>query len=248
LVRTPAHRPLLEIKGAVEKVQISLAQDHGSTRAYCISPYRSGTTYISKLFAPGYRVRHEPMHFTTLRRLDNQAFLAQRARFLNLDLESSGFFANRLAMLRSFAPEVPVLFLSRDPEMWIRSVVNYLRTLSHQIHYNYVARLFFDPICQVPIERFYTLSPADQERLVRSLLEFWLAANEAALLDSKALVIPIDALDERITEVESFLGLKTVRHVNISRRANPDKRPLIIRDYLNVEAYRHRVVALGYSL
>ena len=248
MVRTPAHRLLLEIKGAVKDIQIRHAQTTGGTRAYCISPYRSGTTYISRLFAPNHQVRHEPLRFITLKRLDNPVFLAQRARFLNLDLESSGCFANRLAVLRQFAPEAPMLFLSRDPEIWIGSVINYFPTLSSRIHHNYIARLFFDPICQVPIDRFYTLTPPDQERLVRSLLEFWLAVYENAAHDPKALVIPIDTLNERIAEVESFFGLKAVRQANIDRNANPSKRPLIVRDHLNVEAYRHRVVALGYSL
>ncbi len=247
-VRTPAHRLLLEIKGVVQNEQVSRAQTNGGTKAYCISPYRSGTTYISRLFAPNHRVRHEPLRFITLKQLDNPAFLAQRARFLNLDLESSGCFANRLAVLRRFAPDAPVLFLSRDPEIWIGSILNYFPTLSRRIHYNYIARLFFDPICHVPIDRFYTLTPPYQERLVRSLLEFWLSVYETASKDPNVLMIPIDTLDERIAEVESFFGLKAMRHTNIDRNANPNKRPLIIRDHLNVETYRHRVAALGYSL
>jgi hypothetical protein len=248
LVNTPAYRLLLEFKAVMEKYLINRTNDVGGTKAYCISPYRSATTYISRIFAPKHRVWHEPLHFVTLQHLDNPLFLARRASFLNLDLESSGFFANRLSVLRQFAPKNPVLFVSRDPQSWMESLVNFFPLLTRRIHYNYVARLYFDPICQAPIEKFYEMKPVVQERMIKNLLEFWLAANEAAMNDANTLVIPIALLDERIDEVESFLGLNASSRLGIDRHENTEKRSLVIRDYFEADPYLRRVAALGYSL
>lgn len=140
--------------------------------AYCISPYKTGTTYLYELFKNNCKTAHEPLSYTTLLHIDDTLFLKKRSIFLNLDLECSGFFARRLGLLRKFAPDAPVLLLSRSPEAWIGSVINYFAQLGKRISYNYVARQIFDPICGERVEDFYTLPADKKSRLVSNLLNY----------------------------------------------------------------------------
>src|SRR5690606_38116189 len=152
---------------------------------------KTGTTYISGLFAGTCRAMHEPMHHTTLSWLGDETFLRKRAALLDLDLESSGFLADSLPQLRRIAPEVTVLYLSRSLEAWIESVLNYFAQLDPQVVYNYVARLVFDPICGAPVEKFFWLPQQRQHAIVEGLVKYWIKVYSAAAADSRALVVPL---------------------------------------------------------
>src|SRR5690554_1063940 len=146
LVKTSLYHFLLFIRSTFQYhyVRIFKRVERVNT-VYCISPYKTGTTYFSALF--DCKAEHEPLMHATITHMGDMDFLAKRASFLNLDLECSGFFADKLSVLRRLAPNAKLVFLSRHPEAWIGSVVNYFSKLDGQVSYNYVARLVFDPIC-----------------------------------------------------------------------------------------------------
>jgi len=248
IVRSPLHKSMLIIRSWIEEVRIRRVRGiAGGTKAYCISPYKTGTTYVCGLFSEGNRVAHEPFHHTTLRRLSDSAFLEKRAGYLSLDLESSGFFSNRLLQLRMFAPSVPVLFMCRSPEAWIGSVINYFAQLDKQVHYNYVSRLFFDPICRFAVERFYEMSADGQRHIVQSLLGFWLDVYETAKRDPGAMIVPLEQLSDKLQSVEDFLGLKA-RRLGAWQRSNKTKQTFVLSDHIDPLPYRQRVAAIGYSV
>lgn len=222
--------------------------DHAGTRAYCISPYKTGTTYISGLFARNYRAMHEPMHHTTLSYLDDDVFLRRRSALLDLDLESSGFFADRLQQLRRISPSAPVLFLSRSPETWIGSVLSYFSKLDRHVSYNYVARLVFDPICRVPVEKFFSLGEKDQQAIVDGLIRYWIRVYSAAAVDQRALVVPLALVNQRIPEIEEFLGMRASDADSAWKRTNDQKRAFTLSEYIDVSRFELDVIKLGYDL
>lgn len=213
LVKTPLYHLLLRSRSIYEYKTIvmfsRLYLKVEPSTAYCISPYKTGTTYMTGLFKNTCKAAHEPLQYTTLLNMDNVEFLKKRARYLNLDIECSGFFANRLACLREFAPNAPVLFLSRSPEAWIGSVVNYFSKLGERVSYNYVTRMVFDPICEGHIEDFYTSTPMKQAAMVTGLLDYWISVYTEARNDPKTLIVPLEKDDEHIIEIEEFMRHKS---------------------------------------
>ena len=250
LVKTPIYCYLLKMRAAYETRAVTMAGAFSDkvkpNTAYCISPYKTGTTYITGLFKNSCRAAHEPLQYTTLLNIDHVEFLKKRARYLNLDIECSGFFANRLSQLRKFAPDAPVLFLSRAPEAWIGSVVNYFSKLGARVTYNYVARMIFDPICDGRIEDFYALPPMKQATMVTALLQYWIRVYAEAGNDTKALIIPLERVDEYLMKIEEFFGHKAKAGIEVWKRENRDKKQFFLGDYVDLSLYKKDIRALGY--
>lgn len=129
------------------------------------------------------------------------------------------------------------------------SVINYFKKLGERMSYNYVARLVFDPICRERIEDFYDLNSMRQTAVATALLEHWIDVYSAAHNDPKALVVPLEELDARITQVEEFLGHKSRPVKNKKwKRENPEKRPFFLRHHVDTQRYEQDIRALGYEI
>lgn len=247
LVRTSFYPFLLELRSWFEYRRVIVSRERSFPKTlYCISPYKTGTTYFSGLFE--CKSMHEPLMYTTINYMNDSDFLSKPSGFLSLDLECSGFFADKLPLVRKFAPNSKVIFLSRHPEAWIGSVVNYFAKLDDKVSYNYVARLIFDPICNYPIENFYSLASGQQSHVAKKLVEYWIKVYSSGAEDDHSLLIPLDQLDERLTEVEEFTGLKAKRSGDIWKRENQDKKGFKLTDYIDPHPYSEAVRRLGYEL
>ncbi|WP_336175051.1 hypothetical protein [Alloalcanivorax xenomutans] len=250
LVSTPLYKPMLKARSIFEEHIIKgLGPREGKVNtAYCISPYKSGTTYFSGLFSEKSKSNHEPFMYTTIRNMDDTSFLVKRARWLDLDLECSGFFAGKLQVLRSFAPESPVIFLSRHPETWIGSVVNYFSQLKGKVSYNYVARLIFDPLCDYPVDEFYDLEDDKKKKIVENLIEYWISIYLEAELDPLSIIVPLDEVDSRLKDISQFLGLPYAPPSEVWKRENRKKKEFSLSDYVDINEYEESVQRFGYKL
>lgn len=247
LARSPFYVYLLRIRTFFQVFSIKVfSHSTPVSTVYCISPYKSGTTYFSGLF--DCKSQHEPLMHATINHMDDMDFLRKRASRLNLDLECSGFFAGKIHVLREFAPNSKVIYLSRHPELWIGSVVNYFSALDRKVSYNYVARLIFDPICGYPVESFYSLDNAKQSHLVERLLVYWIAVYSEAIQDSLSLVVPLDRIDEKLPDIEMFSGLKVKSLHGVWKRENKDKKYFKLSDYVDLSVYRDEILRLGYEV
>lgn len=251
LVKTPLYYYLLKLRATFQVYNVMVATRNSIQKecktAYCISPYKTGTTYMSGLFKDTCKTAHEPLQFTTLLNINNVDFLKNRAKYLNLDIECSGFFANRLSLVREFAPTAPVLFLIRSPEDWIGSVVNYFAKIGEQVSYNYIDHMFFEPICGASVAKFYSFPLIKQSSMVSRLLQYWINVYSKALNDPRALVIPLENIDEHLMEIEDFFEqkVKTDRS-KIWRRENKDKKQFYLSDYIDLNLYKEDISILGY--
>lgn len=248
LVASRLYRPLLEARRGIETRRVRASTLRPVRCRYCVSPYKTGTTYLSGLFAEHHRVAHEPMHYTTLNRVWDVDFMRRRQSLLDLELECSGFLSRHLTVLRQVAPDAALLFIARPPDDWISSVVNYSEQLARRVRWNYVARLFFDPICGHPIERFFELDDTAQHQVVSRLLDFWIEVYEAARADARALVVDLRDVDDRLGDIEDHLRLKATRSRRPWQRSTPRKRPFSLADHVEAQVYRAAVSRLGYSL
>lgn len=250
LVKTPFYHFLLRLRSLFEFRTVStfgkLPDKMKRNTAYCISPYKTGTTYLTGLFKNTCRASHEPLQYTTLLHIDDTDFLGKRANYLNLDIECSGFFADRLTQLRKFAPNAPVLFLSRSPEAWIGSVINYFTKLGNRVSYNYIARFIFDPICGARIEDFYALPMAKKSLMVNGLLNYWLRVYTSAQKDPKVLIVPLEQIDDHLTQIENFFGHKAKAGNEIWKRENKNKKPVFLSDYVDLSPYKEDIRKFGY--
>ncbi len=216
--------------------------------SFCISPYKTGTTYVSGLYSGQNNVKHEPMHYTTLKHIESPEFLKKRSAHLNLDLECSGFFSLYIKELRLIFPHSPFLFVARDPASWISSVISYFTKLDGAVYYNYVLRMFFDPITTYPIEKFDKLRKDEQSIVIKNLLEFWIHVYSSALNDELSLIVKIENIDSKASEIANFLNLKSTTDFSAWKRVNRSKSSLEIECFVNIDPYKEIVNKLGYSL
>lgn len=239
LVKTPLYRPLLELRSRREFAKVQSAELGSFATGYCISPFKTGTTYISEHFGNFQQTAHEPLQYTTLKNLENVDFLKRRASYLNVALESSGFFAGRMSLLRQFAPNAPTLSIYRDFESWVTSFLSYFSDLSDSLSYNYIARHIFDPICHAPIDQFFSLDKQTQDSVILGLFEYWCNAYEDALADPQTRFVNIKEIDANLNSIAEFLNLENGQLSDRAwTRSNKKKRHIEVSSILNDYALR----------
>ena len=249
ITRSPAHRPVLRARSFLERRRVNAAPPQPIRTRYCISPYKTGCGYLTHLFrSHDQQAAHAPLHHTSLLHLDDPDFLARRAALLKLRLECSGFLAGRLALVRSYAPRVPVLYLRRSPATWMGSLIHHLAGLERSMHYNFVGRLVFEPLCGGPVENFFRLDGAMQARIVRALVAYWIRVYSEPQNDEHALTVPLRNLHERLEEVEDFLGMQAARSSRPWSRSGRSKHAISLRDYADLDDLSPAVERLGETL
>lgn len=238
VVTSKLHSPLLKVRAQRDILALHLMKDNRPTQAYCLSPYKSGTTYLSSSFAG--KVAHEPIHYATLQRLSDTDFLALRHQKLGLSLESSGFLAGRLKQLRTFAPDTPVLYLVRPPSIWAESVIRYFNQLGSRVNSNFVLRDYFDHVTSIPLDAWPELAFNDRTIALTKLVDFWFTVYEEGLEDDHAKYVMLDDLDRRREEVATFLSLDSTPVRSAWRRTGSSPMRVAVQDYLDISAYEAR--------
>jgi|APSaa5957512535_1039671.scaffolds.fasta_scaffold24623_3 hypothetical protein len=176
------------------------------TRAYCISPYKTASTYLAGLYSQSSSL-HEPLQHATLLFRHNNFFFKSRSAYLSLDLECSGFLSDSLNSIRKISPDAPVLFIFRRFDLWLRSLIDHQFYLSQWQGYPYTSRLFVDKIVGFRVEIFFQQTKAAQTKAVSNLFDYWHKTYIDALCDHNSLIVPIENIDESITEISAFLNL-----------------------------------------
>lgn len=234
LAKTPLHRPALAVRAGLNRCRVGGTPARERRTTYMISPYKTGTTYAHNAFAKVCRSAHEPMHYDTIRYLDDIGFLAGRERHLDLDFEASGFFAGRIDTLRQIHPEARVLLAYRPFTDWAVSFLNYFEKVANFMHYNYPVRMLFDPFCRFPADRYRSLGTAERGQVVRGLFAYWRLVYEDAVDRHGVLVVPLGDFDARLPEIADFLGLPRPPGAGKDARyTNPDKQDLDVTDHLD---------------
>jgi hypothetical protein len=181
LVRTPLHKTALELK----TLWISSNWIKENTKIldnrtiYCISPYKTGTTFLASSFERTIS-KHEPLHHASVRKLnqDFERFFVQRLNSLNLKLECSGFlsaYVEKLAQTE-ITKDLTYICVLRKPSSWVTSVVNH-----HQIvkeygqHYFWGNELFWKKHVGVNLANFFMSDESEKLEVVEKLIEFYIS-------------------------------------------------------------------------
>lgn len=179
LVRSPLHKPALELKAlrisnrwVKENAKIL---DHRTV--YCISPYKTATTFLASCFDRTIS-KHEPLHHTSVRKLnqDFNRFFVRRLNSLNLKLECSGFLSAYVEELaqNEVAKDLTYVCVLRKPSSWVTSVVNH-----HQIvkgygqHYFWGNELFWKKHAGVDLANFFNYDESEKLELIEKLIAFY---------------------------------------------------------------------------
>jgi hypothetical protein len=181
IVRSPLHRTLLEFRA----LWISLNWVKSNTRIldnrtiYCISPYKTGTTFLASSFEPATS-KHEPLHHASMRKLnqDFEKFFVRRLNSLNLKLECSGFLSAYIDNLAKtdITKDLTYICILRKPSAWVTSVVNHYQLVKDNGHYYlWGNELFWKEHVGVDLANFFTSEESEQLEVVRQLTAFYLS-------------------------------------------------------------------------
>jgi len=199
---------------ALQFLWLYISPKKPKVRAYCISPYKTGTTFVSGVFSKVCISKHEPFQHLSLLLRHSRFFMELRSNKLGCDLEASGFLADSLSTIRSFSPDTPVLFIFRDFESWVKSLIVHQKYLSEWQGYPYTSRLFIDKISGIKIETFFNIHEEKQLQVITNLFTFWERVYSDALLDDYSLIIPLNDFEARIDEASIFLNLPSPTFTN----------------------------------
>jgi len=191
----------------VDLLKMFASSKHAPTRAYCISPYKTASTYVAGLYSQTSSSAHEPLQHATLLFRHNISFFKSRSAYLSLDLECSGFLSNSLGSIRQISPDAPVLFIFRKFDSWVKSLIDHQTYLSQWQGYPYTSRLLVDRIIGFRTENFFHQTEAVQIKAINNLFDYWYNTYNSALLDRNSLVVPIEDIDKSVLEISAFLGL-----------------------------------------
>lgn len=211
---------------------------------YCISPYKTATTFVANLFE-GARTRHEPLHYLTLKNIDDPRFLVRRKRYLRLDLESSGFLSLAAQSLLGECVGRKALLIIRDPADWICSVIDHFTAIQRSVSYNYVEELFFARIGAAGVSNFYALPDREKSHVAESLLRFWVETYRAAQQSDRCFIVRLDELGSSIERIEHNFAMKATNRA-AWRRENKHRSTLDVRSLVDFTKYADDIAALGY--
>jgi hypothetical protein len=245
LVRTPLHRPLLEVQSAWQTARVKRTPIRDVRTAYCISPHKTGTTFIAHMFDQAVSA-HEPLHHPTLKHIQDPDFLRRRKAYLDLRVEASGFFAYVAKDFGELFPEDNMVFMIRDPSEWIGSHLNYAPVVARRVNYIFGRNFFWRRITPYDANDFYDLTDQQQHDYVTAMLHFWLKVYGEARDLPNGHIIRLNEADDNIELLEHLFAQKAVNLKTGFRRVNEEKKPFSAWDYVNKEDFADAIAEFGY--
>jgi len=196
----------------------------GNKTIYCISPYKTGTTFLSSGFNENV-VPHEPLHYFSLKGLDENfhSMFIKRLNYLNLKLEVSGFlslYVDKL-MENDLIKDLHFISILRKPSDWVNSAVNYWKDLG--TNYDYINELYWKEKIGVDIVNFSSKSKEEQEQDLNRMGDFYLKYTEASFKIKNIDHVHIKDLENYIKKDLSLRLKEEVIEENFFRRANTKK-------------------------
>ncbi|TXN35981.1 hypothetical protein FVB32_15585 [Flagellimonas hymeniacidonis] len=196
-----------------------------SDTVYLISPFKTGTYYLSSCYKSNY-VRQQPMQYLSLQRLDRNfdKFFKKRKNFLNLKLECSGFWSAYLEELsrNDIAKNLTYVCILRSPSKWINSVINYWGILDY-LKFDYLNELFWRNKVGVDLTDFLKKDEASKQLIINTMLDFYMDFTKKTALLDKVVYIDLNKIDEQLPIIDKLIGLDSEPKI-ASRNKNKAKK------------------------
>ncbi|WP_178988456.1 hypothetical protein [Winogradskyella schleiferi] len=211
LLGTPLAVLLREIQATVVKYKIinSDKELKNNNTVYCISPYKTGTTYLASCFNSTIS-QHEPIHYFSLKHLDQDfdSLFGKRLNYLNLKLECSGFWSVYLDELANheIAKDLQYICVLRLPSKWINSVINYWYDPELEFSFDMVNELFWKPKVGVDLRSFdFGIETEHNEQIIERLIEYYFDFTRKTALLKNIKYIRLKHLDQNLSSVGSLI-------------------------------------------
>ncbi|WP_299121685.1 hypothetical protein [uncultured Winogradskyella sp.] len=187
----------------------------GHNTIYCISPYKTGTTFLAAAY-PNEVSQHEPMQYLSLKKFENNFsdFFLKRLNALNLKLECSGFFSAYIDELANHkvAKNLDYIIVVRKPSKWINSVVNYWSKLDY-LNNDYINERFWKKKVGVDLLNFKFKSESEQEDIVNKLAAFYFDFTEKSRQLKNITYVKIHEIEDYVKVLDSKIDEKAkIRH------------------------------------
>jgi hypothetical protein len=244
LVRTPLYNPLLAIQSDWQARQIRRTDIRDVRTNYCISPHKTGTTFISQIFDQSVTA-HEPLRVSTVRNLSNHDFLRRRKSYLDLRIEASGFLASIAREYGELFPKDNMVFMIRDPSNWIGSVLDYVPVVRARM-YTRSDKQYPNLISRHGHSEFFELNEKDQHEYISDMLNFWLKVYRAARDLPNGHIIRLNEADDNIELLEHLFEQKAVNLKTGFRRINEGRKSFSAWNYVNKADFADGIAEFGY--
>lgn len=252
LLKTPLAKPLKDVQASFQKMKLArYPHDRILDRktVYCISPYKTGTTFLSSGFSKNISA-HEPLQHVTMLNLERNFddFFIQRLNYLNLKLECSGFlsaYVNSLAE-NHITKELQYICILREPGKWITSVLNYWETLDF-LNFDFINELFWKKKVNVDLIDFKLKSDVEQATIITNLADYYLTFTEDTFKLKNIKHVHLYDLEEFAVNEFSLSIDEVFSKTNVFKRENKKKKEPYGNDIADSK-YQDLLLAKGIKL
>lgn len=215
LLKTPFAKSIRAIEGGLIHLKMKLKKSPSISHetVLCISPYKTGTTFLSSSFDPEIS-QHEPIHYLTYKLLDKDfdKYFKQRYDYLNLKLECSGSWSAYIDELASnkIAKDLQYLCILRSPSSWITSVINYWnKTNMLKFHFDIPHEYFWQDKVGVNLRDFdFEIDSDTNKQIIEKLITYYFEFTEKTSMLKNITYIHLKDISDSIPFVESLLDEK----------------------------------------
>ncbi|WP_350291621.1 hypothetical protein [uncultured Croceitalea sp.] len=234
LLRTAFAKILKNIQAIISYARILYIKDGIERKTvYCISPYKTGTTYLASCFSPEIS-QHEPLHHLSLKMLEKKFnhFFPKRMKHLNLKLECSGFWSayiNQLAQ-NQIAKDLEYIWILRSPSSWVTSVINnWHQPNLLEYKFQFIIELFWEKKVGVNLHDFEIGSDTlKNQEIIDKLIQFYFDVTKNTSLLKNLTYIKLKELDKNLAHVESLIHETSTIENRWKREAK--RKPFIYKD------------------
>ena len=239
LIKTPLGRFIRSVEGKLilSKINSEDSNQLKQRTVYCISPYKTGTTYLASCFSSNVS-RHEPIHFISYKSLDKDfdKYFVKRLNYLNLKLECSGSWSAYINELASneVAKELEYICVFRSPSSWVTSVINFWNKPSMlKFYFDIPLEFFWKQKVGVNLREFeFGVHSEKNQEIIDKLIDFYFRFTKNTALLNNMTYIRLKDLNGSLPLVESLINEKA--DVEESwQRANKKKRFVYKNDFLD---------------
>lgn len=216
LMKSPFAENIKDIQAKILYAKIPpLKSGIGRKTAYCISPYKTGTTYLASSFDPEIS-QHEPLHHVSLKYLDKdfEGFFARRMNHLNLKLECSGFWSAYVKELaeNDIGKDLEYICILRPPSSWVSSVINHWhKPNKFDFNFEYTLELFWKIKVGVNIHELQIGKDTEKnQEIINKLIQFYFDFTKKTSLLKNLTYIRLKEMDNSLPLVESLINETSV--------------------------------------
>ncbi|WP_370002096.1 hypothetical protein [Winogradskyella sp.] len=243
LIKTPLAKPIRDIEGRLILSKIKPKDSKVANRktVYCISPYKTGTTYLASCFNKDI-AQHEPIHYASYKSLDSNfdEYFVKRLNYLNLKLECSGSWSAYIDELSNhkIAKDLEYICVFRAPSSWVTSVINFWNKPSMlEFSFDIPLEYFWKQKVGVNLRDFeFSVHSEKNQEIIYKLIEYYLDFTAKTAQLKNMTYIRLKELKSSLPLVESLIE-ERAKVENSWQRANK-KKPFVYKNDLLDKEYK----------